>query len=224
MTVTIGSPPFPHFPYQKCNVPPGASFTVRYQFGLCLLLRGAFPPCQHAWGVETVNIFSSWGTFRRHLLQSHAPERCIKRVAVLTESIVKMHEYPAAYGGFSDIWSCQLLHMQHPPERVRSLSVMNSSGPILTTDVLQVAVKALRPMIANKKEYQVKKKVICVRNQVQSQGAYLYTPSRRSIRNSTFGVGSRIRIFCLCMELRMDSDHFWRSSAHGQRMAHCPNI
>ncbi|KAN0091371.1 Protein kinase-like domain containing protein [Tylopilus felleus] len=140
MTVTIGSPPFPHFPYQKCNVPPGASFTVRYQFGLCLLLRGAFPPCQHAWGVETVNIFSSWETFRRHLLQSHAPERCIKRVAVLTESIVKMHEYPAAYGGFSDIWSCQLLHMQHPPERV--------------------AVKALRPMIANKKEYQVKKKAV----------------------------------------------------------------
>ncbi|KAF8552202.1 kinase-like protein [Imleria badia] len=51
-----------------------------------------------------------------------------------------MHEYPIAYGGFSDVWSCKLRHKQQPPERV--------------------AVKAVRPVVANEKEYQVKQKAV----------------------------------------------------------------
>ena len=67
-----------------------------------------------------------------------------------------MHAYPAAYGGFSDIWDCRLNHEQKPPERVRSPGV-NPCGRYSLLG--QVAVKVIRPIIANEKQRQVKEKV-----------------------------------------------------------------
>lgn len=79
----------------------------------------------HAWGVETgeTNISRSAEAFRRHLLQGHVPERCARRVKDLTDRIVKMDAYPAAYGGFSDVWSCQLRYKQKPSKRVGPLGM-----------------------------------------------------------------------------------------------------
>ena len=126
--------------------------------------------CLRAWGVETgeTNVSRSAEAFRRRLLQGHVLERCAKRVKDLTDRIVKMDAYPAAYGGFNDVWSCQLRYKQKPPKRVGPPGMGSFQRTILIIALPQVAVKAIRPAIASKEEYQVKKKVTPVRDQALS--------------------------------------------------------
>ncbi|KAF8134425.1 kinase-like domain-containing protein [Boletus edulis] len=68
------------------------------------------------------------------------PERCAQRGRDLTNWVVKLHKYPVAHGGFSDVWKCTLRCKQRPPRRV--------------------AVKAIRPVFANDEEYQAKRRAI----------------------------------------------------------------
>lgn len=81
--------------------------------------------CLFEWGVRVgeKNISRPLEALHRHLLQGHAPtmipERFAKRVRDLTEMIVRIGAYPVAYGGFSDVWSCQLQDKKSPPKRVR---------------------------------------------------------------------------------------------------------
>ena len=55
---------------------------------------------------------------RRRHVSATVQQRGANRVRDLTNMIVRTHEYPAAYGGFSDVWSCQLQCQRSPPERV----------------------------------------------------------------------------------------------------------
>ena len=103
--------------------------------------------------------------FHPHLRHRHIPARCAIRVKILTDRIVKLHTYPVAYGGFSDVWSCQLRHKQKPPKKVR-FPGKSIQQKILTIGLLQVAVKAIRPAFASKEEFQIKRKV----TSVQAQG------------------------------------------------------
>jgi hypothetical protein len=118
-----------------CKILPCKSFTFNlWELYLSLPERkGTVHWCLHAWGVGTgeKNISRSPEAFLRHLLRGPVPERCAKRVKDLTDRIVKMDAYPAAYGGFSDVWSCQLQYKQKPPKRVGPLGMISFQQAIL---------------------------------------------------------------------------------------------
>lgn len=158
-----------HILYEKCDVLPCKSITFRLDWELSPLLLELVV---HWWGVGTgeKNISCFWEALLRHpprgYTQATVPERCAKRVKDLTDSIVRTYAYPVAYGGFSDVWSCQLRCGQSPPKRVRALGTMESfQRTILIVEVPQVAIKAIRPVIVNDEEFQLKKKVTSVRVQ-----------------------------------------------------------
>lgn len=136
----LGSLSLPHIPCGKCTHFTYKPFTFGRDWELYLLLPEyeAAHWCPRAWGVGTgkkKNILRFWEVFLRHLLRRHVPEKCTKRLEVLTNRIKKMHEYPIAYGGFSDVWSCNLRHEQKPPERVCSLGMELFTRTILTVGV-----------------------------------------------------------------------------------------
>ena len=120
----LGSFVFPHLHYEQFNVLPCKQFTFSHRWELDLPLsecREAVHLCPRAGGVRTgqKNHSRSSEAFLRHLLRRHLiPEVCAKRVKILSDRIVKMDAYPVAYGGFSDVWSCQLRYKQKPPRRV----------------------------------------------------------------------------------------------------------
>lgn len=58
---------------------------------------------------------------------------------------------------------------------------------MLIIGVIQVAVKAIRPVIENEEEYQVKKKVTFARAQGLLRFPYFHTPARLLNRNSEYG-------------------------------------
>ncbi|KAG8214125.1 kinase-like domain-containing protein [Butyriboletus roseoflavus] len=78
-----------------------------------------------------------------------------------------------AYGGFSDVWSCQLLYKQSPPERV--------------------AVKVVRPGIANKEEFLVKGKAI---EQERNVWFGLDHPNVLPLYGTTMGFGPFAAFVC----------------------------
>jgi hypothetical protein len=122
-------------PSEKCKALPCKPFTFNL-WELYLSLpecKEAVHRCPRAWGVGTgeKNISRSPEAFLRHLLRAYVPERGATRVKDLTNRIVKTDTYPAAYGGFSDVWSCQLRYKQKPPKRVGLLGMRSSQQAIL---------------------------------------------------------------------------------------------
>ncbi|KAH0828068.1 kinase-like domain-containing protein [Lanmaoa asiatica] len=148
-----------HIPCERCKLKPHKPCTIRQNWELYLLHKPTREPpywCPAVRGVGTGEkiISRCREAFLRHLLQGHAPttvpERCARRVKDLTDRIVRTFVYPMAYGGFSDVWSCQLRYKRSPPKRRTTLN----------TGVLQVAVKAIRAVIVAEEEYPVKLKAV----------------------------------------------------------------
>ena len=112
---------FLFIPYEKCNVSPCKPFTFGCDLGICLLLHEGtvYLPLR----VAETGLFRKRENFHRHLLQRHnqttIPERCAERLKDLTDRIVRMNTYPVAYGGFSDVWTCQLRCKRSPSKKVR---------------------------------------------------------------------------------------------------------
>ena len=125
---TMLSPFLSHVPREKWQALCCNECSVQYDWNLSFeRVKYACPRASRSVGVPNIHCFRDvLDTFRHHLLQGHVPERCAVRVKIITVRIVKMHAYPAAHGGFSDIWDCRLQHEQKPPERVRSPG-MNAS-------------------------------------------------------------------------------------------------
>lgn len=168
----LGAFNLPHILWEKYKVLPCKPFTFGRDWELYLLLleSEALRWCRVLWGAGTgkKSVSHFWEVLLRHPLWGRTrmtvPERCVKRVKNLTYRIVKLYAYPMAHGGFSDVWSCQLRYKQSPPERVRP-GMESFQWTILIIQVLQVAVKAIRPIFANEEEFLLKRKVASVQVQ-----------------------------------------------------------
>lgn len=124
-SLTMFGPFFlPHIPYEKYKALPRKGHTLGCDWGLYFLIHKceeAMNWCPRMCGAGTGMKNNPGGeALIRHLCQGYIPERCAKRVKILTKSIVKLDAYPVAHGGFSDVWICHLRQKQNRSKRVRS--------------------------------------------------------------------------------------------------------
>jgi len=145
--------------------------------------------------------------------QSHLSAPPETNLQDLTKYITKDEEYPAARGGFGEVWKCTY-HMDQGRVKVRLRSFVHH-----VTKTQQVAVKALM-VYSTDQVGEAKEKKIKVPDSIKVCIDYLYQtlPLYRGYSaNSKYVLYSIIEIFCLFMVGHPALAHLSRLSVLGQR-------